>query len=734
MATNSNGVTVLGNNGTFSGSDMLAHIIFPGRSPIALGQVTTMTYSTYRETHPVRTLGRINVKGFSKGPRTIAGTLIFTVFDKHVVNQVKSEVDYISGIRKLKPCELPPFDIMITFGNEYGASAKIFIYGIEVVDEGKIFSVEDLFTENTWSYMARDIDLMDSIDAEQNAPLISLGELESAGKFKVNSLVMDDDYVKMQAEIDRMKKDKDAAIQAAREQAKDYIASADNWGFEESIIPETSIPGGAGTADQIPVDPDHKNCVKPSLEIYSGFGKPSGAKTGDRVIYFQIDMTDLTSAQQKEAFEYINGTKGSLKRVTLKWKCDGGGSTWSVGFKSNSLSNKKVNAVLLIKDFFKHQPVPVDLTISMSTITLSDGTKITVQKPSEYELKTNDGKTEYKPFVFKLLRDGSKADKKDKEEDKISCDIAFMPYSNILTGSLGRTQRGNWCQYFYRDATGIGYEGVIDAYKRPVTDKAEPNNVPPEDDYITPNESWLTPQRTNEIQERLKNLYGSKMPAKTGIKKNEYVFLNNYDVINAAFHCKVTCKKDGKAMSSTETKGFYLKFDYKIVCMVRGKEVTFDGDQYNTNVTEYKLDQEITSWFRTDKIYKIADLNSGKKRITIWDGDMCFLKNNETQLYAPGIAKTVFDAVHKLHDKKNPPIKTEDTQWYKNLDNCICRFKYSDMTLVLHNFKVCDGINTNAKQLKIDNISGVSTAKELRFPISNMDDRVLKDIIKRCGL
>ena len=52
---------------------------------------------------------------------------------------------------------LPPFDIVITFFNEYGIGAKMKIFGVTIVDEGQTLSIDDLITEQTYTYMARGI-------------------------------------------------------------------------------------------------------------------------------------------------------------------------------------------------------------------------------------------------------------------------------------------------------------------------------------------------------------------------------------------------------------------------------------------------------------------------------------------------------------------------------------------------------------------------------------------------
>jgi hypothetical protein len=54
--------------------------------------------------------------------------------------------------------EIPPFDITITFRNEYGQGAKMAIYGVEILNEGMGLSIDDLTTEKACTFIARAIE------------------------------------------------------------------------------------------------------------------------------------------------------------------------------------------------------------------------------------------------------------------------------------------------------------------------------------------------------------------------------------------------------------------------------------------------------------------------------------------------------------------------------------------------------------------------------------------------
>jgi hypothetical protein len=106
---------------------------------------------------PVRTLGQRKPKSFTRGQQLIAGSIIFTVFDSHSLYHYTSTstIDRNSNMG-----QLPAFDLLIYFSNEYGYESLLTIYGVRIGDEGQVHSIDDLYSENTTSFMAHDIDLL----------------------------------------------------------------------------------------------------------------------------------------------------------------------------------------------------------------------------------------------------------------------------------------------------------------------------------------------------------------------------------------------------------------------------------------------------------------------------------------------------------------------------------------------------------------------------------------------
>lgn len=149
---------------SFSGTDVVAHIVLPNEeAPLPLGEMQTFSYSIHRENKPVRILGRTNPRGFVRGPRTIAGSLIFTQFDSYAFYRLAQYKQLVYGTRaNAQPMfpladMLPPFDMILTYANEYGELARSKVMGMIFVDEGGTVSVEDIITEQTYTWMASGI-------------------------------------------------------------------------------------------------------------------------------------------------------------------------------------------------------------------------------------------------------------------------------------------------------------------------------------------------------------------------------------------------------------------------------------------------------------------------------------------------------------------------------------------------------------------------------------------------
>lgn len=187
---------------SFSGCD-----IVPMFGNVVIGELQAVTLSVHREKAPVYTMGSADPRSFSRGKRGIAGSLVFTVFDRDALiealkDQVSSENTFqriggdsdstvmtidewdkmMSGNINTSGSssdtaksvassatirygdEVPPFDITISFANEYGQKAVQTIYGVELLNEGVGYSMDNVISEKACTFVARRIDYLKSVE------------------------------------------------------------------------------------------------------------------------------------------------------------------------------------------------------------------------------------------------------------------------------------------------------------------------------------------------------------------------------------------------------------------------------------------------------------------------------------------------------------------------------------------------------------------------------------------
>jgi len=165
-----------GTYNSFSGADIVAYIHIPPQevgfdgtgapkqtAPIVgiLGTLQTISYSTHREVTPVRALGKVRAHAYTRGPRTIAGTMVWATMDQYVLAEALRYTytqDWDPSTTLVD--QIPEFNIIITFNNEHGDVSTMGIYGIRFVNEGATMSVDDILMEQTNTYIATDIDMM----------------------------------------------------------------------------------------------------------------------------------------------------------------------------------------------------------------------------------------------------------------------------------------------------------------------------------------------------------------------------------------------------------------------------------------------------------------------------------------------------------------------------------------------------------------------------------------------
>jgi len=149
-----------------------------GTGLLYLGSVMSLSYSVYRDKTPVFNCGSHLIDGFSIANKYVAGSLITIMYEYDEFAEFMSLLNSgddttveayqnAVGIREFHTFmrdDLMPFNIHAIFTNEYtGSTREIVIYDATFINNGQVMSIQDLITENTLQYVARDISEQHSI-------------------------------------------------------------------------------------------------------------------------------------------------------------------------------------------------------------------------------------------------------------------------------------------------------------------------------------------------------------------------------------------------------------------------------------------------------------------------------------------------------------------------------------------------------------------------------------------
>ncbi len=170
-----------------------------------IATLQAFSYSVTREKAPIFVWGSPNPQGLARGKRGFAGTLVFVMLDQHALLSAMSQMLFVSNRAEVHPDfaamadqtfgqqetaslalslgltaddtdaieslgnpqnftadyslyrpwlvdQIPPFDVSILAVNEMGAAARMVVYGVEILNEGSGFSIDDLSVEHqmTW--------------------------------------------------------------------------------------------------------------------------------------------------------------------------------------------------------------------------------------------------------------------------------------------------------------------------------------------------------------------------------------------------------------------------------------------------------------------------------------------------------------------------------------------------------------------------------------------------------
>lgn len=148
---------------SYSGSDVAIYLLFDDgdtrqgmRNFRPFREITTISVSSARSVHPVRRLGESHVTEYTRGARTIAGTIVCISADRDPILKIAaSSVKEKFSDAPFFTDEVPSFSVLIIASDEHGNVSHAAISDLTITNFGQTFSVDDMYLENTYTYVAR---------------------------------------------------------------------------------------------------------------------------------------------------------------------------------------------------------------------------------------------------------------------------------------------------------------------------------------------------------------------------------------------------------------------------------------------------------------------------------------------------------------------------------------------------------------------------------------------------
>ena len=140
-----------------------------------ISEIQTLSISSARSVHPVRRLGESHVTEYTRGARTIAGSMVFALGEKDIFSDiaVRSKRERITDAPFFSD-EMPSFAILITCINEYGHVAHAALTDVTLTNFGTTHSESNMYLESTYTYVARyyhplipDPSILDNLDLKE---------------------------------------------------------------------------------------------------------------------------------------------------------------------------------------------------------------------------------------------------------------------------------------------------------------------------------------------------------------------------------------------------------------------------------------------------------------------------------------------------------------------------------------------------------------------------------------
>lgn len=188
--------------------------------PIVIDSIQTLSFQIHTDIQPVRSLKFKYPRGYCVGQRLIAGSIIATVLNEHpfmdimelnnvlrylqakavsTTSQNYRYLDVLKGVDESSSVvdEIPPMNILIQGVNEQGDAVESTLYGVKLINDGTVISAQDMITEQTFSFVAQDIDLF------RNKARGSRNNSNSLLNYRTGTSLLNDDFAVAQRRLKR---------------------------------------------------------------------------------------------------------------------------------------------------------------------------------------------------------------------------------------------------------------------------------------------------------------------------------------------------------------------------------------------------------------------------------------------------------------------------------------------------------------------------------------------------
>lgn len=159
---------------TFTGVDLEVSAAF-GNNIVDVKGMSGFSWSDHKDKNSDRRLTESQPTQHTDGARTIAGSIIFPMFDEDPIrsfipmeffhgNSPIADTNVIGNGTEMAPTEVPPFDLSLVLSNEYGAISAMVMYGVTITDSGGSIMMRQLENEYVIQYKALGYDSWRPVD------------------------------------------------------------------------------------------------------------------------------------------------------------------------------------------------------------------------------------------------------------------------------------------------------------------------------------------------------------------------------------------------------------------------------------------------------------------------------------------------------------------------------------------------------------------------------------------